>query len=108
LGGLVTWQHSFAGDDDRPTQNNLSAQPFGLYNLPDGWYLRSTAVWNFNLQTNDYAMPLGAGVGKVWALADGTTLNLFVEPQWTVLHRGDGQPQFQVFAGLNLQSPLGK
>ncbi|HET7526337.1 MAG TPA: hypothetical protein VFK10_10385, partial [Burkholderiaceae bacterium] len=22
IGGLVTWQHSFAGDDDRPTQNN--------------------------------------------------------------------------------------
>ena len=36
LGGLVTWQHSFAGDDDRPTQNNLSAQPFLIYNLAEG------------------------------------------------------------------------
>src|SRR5262245_28621130 len=28
LGGLVTYQHSFAGDDDRLTQNGLQAQPF--------------------------------------------------------------------------------
>ncbi|CAN7778952.1 hypothetical protein LJR296_007864 [Cupriavidus necator] len=35
LGDLVTWQHSFAGDSDRPTQGNLSSQPFIIYSLPD-------------------------------------------------------------------------
>jgi len=30
------------------------------------------------------------------------------EPQWTVAHDGDGQPKFQVFAGLNLQFPIGR
>ena len=34
LDGLVTYQHSFAGEGDRPTQNSLQAQPFGIYNLP--------------------------------------------------------------------------
>jgi hypothetical protein len=27
LGGLLTWQHSFAGPSDRATQNNLTLQP---------------------------------------------------------------------------------
>jgi hypothetical protein len=108
MGALLTWQHSFAGDGDRATQNNLSAQPIAIYNLPDGWYLRSSATWNFDLAQNEYAIPIGAGVGKVWILEGGKTVNAFVEPQWTVSHRGDGQPQFQVFAGVNLQFPIGK
>jgi hypothetical protein len=28
---------------------------------------------------------------------------MFVEPQFTFLHDGAGQPEFQIFAGLNLQ-----
>lgn len=106
VGGLLTWQHSFAGDSDRPTQNNASAQPFVIYNLPQGWYLRSTATWNFNLGNGDYSIPLGLGAGKVWVLRDGTSINVFAEPQWTVAHEGAGQPRFQVFAGLNFQFPL--
>jgi len=108
LGGLVTWQHSFAGDNDRPTQNNLSVQPFLIYNLAEGWYLRSTATMNFDLQRGKYSVPLGAGAGKVCVLGDGTTVNVFVEPQWTVAHDGDGQAKFQVYAGVNLQFPIGR
>jgi hypothetical protein len=33
-GALVTWQHSFAGDSSRSTQNSLGAQPLVIYNLP--------------------------------------------------------------------------
>jgi len=108
VGGLVTWQHSFAGPADRPTQNNLSVQPFFIYNLPQGAYLRSTASWNFYLAQNTYVIPLGAGFGKVFVQQSGTTINVFVEPQWTVAHEGVGQPAFQVFAGVNLQFPLKK
>lgn len=105
LGGLMTWQKSFAGDSDRVSQDNFTAQPFVMYNLPGGWYLRSTATWNFNLRNGDYAIPLGVGAGKIWKMG-GTTYNVFAEPQWTVSHQGDGQPKFQVFMGLNLQFPL--
>lgn len=108
LGGLLTWQHSFAGDDDRPTQNNLTFQPFFIYNLPQGYYLRSTATWIFDLERDHYVIPLGAGFGKVWILQGGTTINVFAEPQWTVAHDGAGQPRFQVFAGVNFQFPIGK
>ncbi|HMH15135.1 MAG TPA: hypothetical protein VK578_18685 [Edaphobacter sp.] len=107
-GGLVTWQHSFAGDSSRSTQNNLAAQPLILYNLPRAWYLRSTATWNFDLEQAHYSIPIGAGAGKVWLLKNGTTVNLFAEPQWTVARDGAFQPKFQVFAGLNLQFPIGK
>jgi hypothetical protein len=106
LGTLVTWQQSFAGSGKRPDQNNLSFQPLVLYNLPKGWYLRSTATWNFDLQRGNYAIPVGLGAGKVRVLKGGVTLNAFIEPQWTVARSGIGQPQFQVFAGINLQFPV--
>ncbi|MEC5398034.1 hypothetical protein [Uliginosibacterium sp. H1] len=105
LGGLVTWQASFAGDDDRRRQNNAIAQPVVIYNLPAGWYLRSSATWTFDLETDSHYIPVGLGAGKVWKYA-GTTWNAFVEPQWTVEHHGPAVPQFQVFMGLNLQFPL--
>lgn len=104
VGGLVTWQHSFAGDDDRRTQNNLLAQPLFIYNLPRGWYLRSTATWTWDLEEHTYYIPVGAGAGKVWKLGT-TAVNVFIEPQWTVAYDGD-VPKFQVFFGLNLQFPL--
>lgn len=105
LGGLVTWQTSVAGDDARPTQNSLQAQPLYIRNFAQGWYLRSTATWNFDLKRGHFAIPIGLGGGKIWK-SGGTTMNLFVEPQWTVAHDGDGQPKFQVFMGLNMQFPL--
>jgi hypothetical protein len=105
-GALVTWQHSIAGDDARPAQNGLAIQPLFIYNLPQGWYLRSSATWNFAFVQNAWVIPLGAGVGKVWPRPSGTTINAFVEPQFSVAHDGDGQPKFQVFTGLNLQFSL--
>jgi len=105
IGGLLQWQASFAGDDDRTDVSTLTAQPFVIYNLPDGLYLRSTGVWTFNLKNDDYYIPLGLGVGKAWK--SGTNiLNAFVEPQWTVAHDGDGLPELTVYAGLNIT--LGK
>jgi hypothetical protein len=108
LGGLLTWQQSFAGASDRPPQNNLTVQPIVFYNLSEGWYLRSTAIWTFDLARGNYVIPIGTGIGKVLPVGGGTTINLFVEPQWTVAHDGAGQPKFQLFVGLNAQFPEGK
>ena len=106
FGGLITYQHDFAGPSERPTQNMASVQPFLNYNLPHGLYARSAGIWSFNWQNGNYYIPIGAGLGKVWKMKSGTVLNLFVEPQWTVAHEGDGLPQFQTFLGLNMQFPL--
>ncbi|WP_237170048.1 hypothetical protein [Pandoraea faecigallinarum] len=100
LGALVQWQHSFAGQSDRPTVQSLTTQPFLIWNLPEGWYLRSTATWTFDLQHGNYYIPVGFGAGKAWK--SGTTiLNLFVEPQYSVAHSGS-VPKWQIFAGLNM------
>ncbi len=104
-GGLVTWQRSFAGDKARDDVDNLQAQPFLIVNLPKAWYLRSTATWTFDLSSGNYTIPIGLGAGKIWN-AGGVTYNLFAEPQWTVSHKGNVSPQFQVFFGLNMQFPL--
>ncbi|WP_413587625.1 hypothetical protein [Bdellovibrio sp. HCB274] len=106
VGALITYQHDFAGDEDRPTQNIATVQPLVLWNLPYGIYLRSTGIWFFNWETGDYNMPVGAGAGKVWKFDGGTTMNLFAEPQWTVAHEGLYAPNYQTFVGLNFQFPL--
>jgi hypothetical protein len=102
LGGLVTWQASFAGDDDRADTSSLVAQPFGFWQLGGGTYLRTAPIWFFNLKNGDYNVPFGLGIGKVLK-TERVVYNIFIEPQFTVLHSGVGQPAFQIFTGLNMQ-----
>jgi hypothetical protein len=101
-GTLLTWQGSFAGDDDRDETSLMVFQPFILFQLGKGTYLRSTSLWVYDLEQSTYSMPIGLGVGKV--LVSGSKVyNLFIEPQFTFLHRGVGQPAFQLFMGINIQ-----
>jgi hypothetical protein len=101
-GYLLSWQHSFAGNSDRATVNVAVLQPFFFYQLGGGTYLRAAPIWNYNLANNDYSVPLGVGIGQV--LKRGKTVyNLFVEPQFSVADRGPGQPEWQIFMGLNMQ-----
>jgi phage gpG-like protein len=106
FGALVTYQHSFAGDSGRPRQSVLQAQPFITVNLPAAFYLRTTAIWTFDLEQETDFIPVGIGVGRVWLLARGTTLNTYVEPQYTVARQGV-VPAWQIFAGVNCQFPSG-
>lgn len=105
LGALVQYQSSFAGDDDRPHVETATFQPFIIHNLPKGWYLRSTGTWTFDLKNDTHYIPLGLGIGKA-SKVGSNIYNWFVEPQWTVDHKGPGVPQFTLFAGLNIT--LGK
>ena len=36
-------------------------------------------------------------------LANMIAFNMFIEPQFTILHDGVGQPALQIFAALNMQ-----
>lgn len=108
LGGLVTYQTSFAGSDSREDVNLLTFQPIANFNLSKGWYLRSSATWNFNLENGSSYVPVGFGVGKVIPLEKGITMNAFLEPQYTVWHDGPGAPRWQIFAGVNFQFPIKK
>ena len=101
-GGLVTYQYKIGGSGRVPDVNLLAVQPFGIVQMGSGYYLRSSGIWAFNLESGDYAVPVGLGVGKVLKVGR-TVLNAFVEPQYSIVDDGPGQPQFQVFMGFNMQ-----
>jgi hypothetical protein len=108
VGGLVTYQTSFAGGDLRQDTNLLTVQPIVNVNLKDGFYLRSSGTMTFDLQNGTSYIPVGFGLGKVFQLEKGITMNAFLEPQYTFWHDGPGAPRWQIFAGLNFQFPVGK
>jgi len=60
-----------------------------------------TGTWTFDLKNDTHYIPIGFGGGKVWK-SGSNILNAFVEPQWTVERKGDGLPQFTLFAGINV------
>ena len=101
-GYLLSWQHSFAGDDDRSDVNVGAFQPFAFYQLGGGTYLRAAPIWVYNFENDNYSIPLGIGIGRI--IKKGKTVyNFFVEPQFSVADRGPGQPNWQIFFALNLQ-----
>ena len=101
-GYLLTWQASFAGDDDRSDVNVVALQPFAFYQLGKGFYLRSAPIWVYNFESDGYSIPLGLGIGKV-IKRKKTVFNMFIEPQISVADRGPGFPEWQIFAGFNMQ-----
>ena len=98
-GGLVTWQTDVSGDDNT---NLAIAQPLLFFQMGKGAYLRSSGAMTFDLESNTYIVPLGFGIGKV-VKSGRNVFNMWLEPQFTILHDGVGYPEFQIFAGLNLQ-----
>ena len=100
-GYLLTWQASFAGQDDRANVSIAAFQPLLIGQLGGGTYWRSTGIMNYDFECNGYNVPIGIGIGQVWK-SGTTTYNLFVEPQWSVASKGAGWPEWQVFVGLNL------
>jgi len=101
-GYLLTWQASFAGNGDRNEVNAGAFQPFAFVQLGHGTYLRAAPIWQYNFENEDYNIPLGIGAGQVMKKGK-TVYNLFVEPQFSVAHRGTGQALWQVFVGFNMQ-----
>jgi hypothetical protein len=101
-GALITFQASVAGQEDRESTSQLALQPFGLFQLGKGTYLRSTGICSFNLHNDSYNVPFGLGIGQVLK-TDIAVVNIFLEPQFTFLHQGEGQPALQVFGGINFQ-----
>lgn len=105
-GYLLTWQGSFAGEDLRDDVNLAAFQYFAFYQLGKGNYLRMAPICIFDLNDDDYSIPVGLGFGKV--IPKGSTVyNIFVEPQFSIINEGGPWPEWQILVGLNLQF-LGK
>ena len=101
-GLLATWQHSFAGSSHRNTVNLATIQPFFMWQLGKGLYLRSTAINVLDFENGNYLIPIGLGMGKI-VKVNKVIFNIFAEPQFTVWHRGEGLPEIQYFIGINTQ-----
>jgi hypothetical protein len=101
LGALWTYQQTLSG----VSSHQAVVQPLIFYNLPHGYYLRSSAAMNFNAGNHTTAVPVGLGPGKVFQLNGGYSLNVYAELQPSVYRSGVGAPNYQVFAGIQLQLP---
>lgn len=97
---LAAWQQTLDGK-----LQTVTAQPLLFYNLGDGFYLRSSGIASFDLGRNA-VVPVGLGLGRVFELPNGASLNTFIEPQYSVIQSGPGVPAFQVFAGVVVQLPV--
>ncbi|BAT42828.1 hypothetical protein PS042_16795 [Escherichia albertii] len=100
-GALIQWQKSFTGDNDRNHVETATLQPFLIYKMSKGWFLRSSGTWTWNVKTDDYYIPAGLGIGRAMPIGN-YIVNSFIEPQWTVAHSGDYQPQFTIYAGISI------
>jgi hypothetical protein len=107
LGSVVTYQHSFTGDGSpRPSAQMVTVQPKAYYNLRHGLYLRSSGIWYLNIDAPHVSeIPIGFGMGKAMKLQNGTIMNFFVEPQYSVYQHGDGAPKWQILTGFNILFP---
>jgi hypothetical protein len=73
FGALINNVWSVAGDSDRKTVNQMTAQPFLNFNFPGGWYLTSSPIITANwVEKGDkrWVVPVGGGVGRVFKLGD--------------------------------------
>ncbi|MFD1292360.1 hypothetical protein ACFQ5N_00815 [Lutibacter holmesii] len=101
-GALAIWRTDFAGSSNRKDVDFFAFQPFAFIQAGKGVYFRTAPTWNFNLNNGNYNVPLGIGVGKVLKI-NKTVLNFFIEPQYSVLHKGPNQPLLQFYSALNMQ-----
>jgi len=104
-GTLLQYQHSVAGDEERDATSVFTPQLFAILQVGGGTYLRSAPTATFDLESGNYYVPFGLGIGHV-AKVEGIVVNAFIEPQYTLLSHGASQPLFQVFSGLNFQFHL--
>jgi hypothetical protein len=108
IGGLATWQTDFAGDEARQGTNLSTFQPTVALALgPSGYYISSSPIWTFDFENHRYLVPFSLGIGKVFKVGK-TIVNVAMEPQFTVYHKGEQQPTVQLFFGLTLQRKTGK
>jgi hypothetical protein len=109
LGGLLQQGTSFSyTSPDRKPVTKLTFQPFFVYQLGQGWYVKSRdATWRFNLRHNTSTeIPLSAGIGKVWKFDEDRALNASLVGEWMVYRQFASQvEQFTLKFEINVLLP---
>lgn len=101
-GYLAIYRAGIGDTNGRERVSLFAGQPFAFIQMGNGWYTGAAPVWTYDFESGDYSVPLGARIGRVWKRG-GTVFNAFAEPQVSVLEDGPGQPDWQIFLGLNMQ-----
>lgn len=103
---VITNPISFAGDSNRPDVNRLTWQPIAVYFLEEGWYLGLQGTPKSINWENDAALtfPVSARIGKVFKLRK-RYINLFVEPEYTLVHDETPIAEWSILIGFNFLFP---
>ena len=76
LGGQITWQHSFAGNESRPDAHLMTVQPVVSMSVGGGYYVRSMAVMAFDFPSKAVTwFPSGWEAAKIiskWVMPSQT------------------------------------
>jgi hypothetical protein len=99
LAGLAGYRQAINGKEKTIVVEPIIYRRVGK----SSYYIRSSAVSVISLSSSKAVLPIGLGLGKVTHLRDGNLLNVYVEPQASVLAIGDLVPRFQIYAGFNIQ-----
>lgn len=106
ISSLIQQATSFAyTSSKRVPVSSITVQPMVTYELPREWYLSSNeATWTINFRhKTSTAIPLSAGVGKLFTLSDDLVLNLSFSGEWMIYRQFD--PQEEQFT-LKFQATL--
>ena len=86
----------------------LQIQPILNYDLMRGWYLTSSnANWKIDLRhKSSTTIPISFGIGKVWKLTEGYSLNTAIEGEWMAYRQFTPQTeQFTVNFSVSILLP---
>jgi hypothetical protein len=87
---------------------SMQIQPIVTYQFGHGWYLKSSdANWTINLRhKTSTQIPLSAGIGKVWNIGSGESLNAAISGEWMAYRQFSTQTeQFTLNFQISLLLP---
>ena len=87
---------------------SIQIQPLLTYDLGRGWYLKSAdANWRINFRPNSSTqIPVSAGIGKIWNIGEGYSINAAVSGEWMAYRQFSSQTeQFTLNFQLSLLLP---
>lgn len=109
IGGLFQQSTSFAYSSSHSVSvAQMQIQPILNYTLGRGWYLTSSnANWKINMRhKSSTEIPLSAGLGKVWNIGRGYSINASIQGEWMVYRQFDPQTeQFTLNFSVSLLLP---
>ena len=87
---------------------SIQIQPLLTYDLGRGWYLKTAdANWKINFRhKSSTEIPLSAGIGKVWNVGQGFSINAAISGEWMAYRQFSSQTeQFTLNFQLSLLLP---